>query len=189
MHRRADLSADNVTCHRGIPVTSLVSTLVDLAARLPRRQLEPMINEADKFDLIDPETLRTELDRRFHRRPGAPALRKLLDRATFRLTDSELERLFLAHVRRAGLTPPETGRWVNGFKVDFFWPELGLIVETDGLRYHRTAAQQTRGHVRDQIHLASEHIPLRFSHAQVAFDAGHVEATLRRVARRLQKAA
>jgi very-short-patch-repair endonuclease len=29
-------------------------------------------------------------------------------------------------------------RDVNGFKVDFFWPELGLVVETDGWRYHRT---------------------------------------------------
>ena len=27
---------------------------------------------------------------------------------------------------------------VNGFSVDFHWPDLGLVVETDGLRYHRT---------------------------------------------------
>ncbi len=47
---------------------------------------------------------------------------------------------------------PLTGRRVNGFKVDFWWPELRLVVETDGLRYHRTAAQQTRDRLRDQAH-------------------------------------
>ena len=43
----------------------------------------------------------------------------------------------------AGLPLPAAGRRVNGFKVDFYWPELGLVVETDGLRYHRTPAQQS----------------------------------------------
>src|SRR5215216_4085411 len=52
----------------------------------------------------------------------------------------------------AGLTQPNTGCRVNGFKVDFYWPDLGLIVETDGLRYHRTPAQQARDRLRDQVH-------------------------------------
>ena len=63
---------------------------------------------------------------------------------TFVLTDSELERMMLPLIRRAGLPLPQTGVELNGFKVDFFWPELGLVVETDGLRYHRTQAQQAR---------------------------------------------
>ena len=45
---------------------------------------------------------------------------------------------------RAGLPKPLTQQWLHGFRVDFYWPELGLVVETDGLRYHRTAAQQAR---------------------------------------------
>lgn len=32
----------------------------------------------------------------------------------------------------------------HDFEVDFFWPNLGLVVETDGWRYHRTPAAQTR---------------------------------------------
>lgn len=71
-------------------------------------------------------------------------LRELLDRQTFTLTDSALERLFLPIARRAGLPPPLTGQLVNGFRVDFHWPALALVVETDGLRYHRTPAQQAR---------------------------------------------
>ena len=66
------------------------------------------------------------------------------------LTDSALERLFLPVASAAGLPHPETGVWLNGFKVDFHWPALGLVVETDGLRYHRTASQQAADRRRDQ---------------------------------------
>lgn len=74
---------------------------------------------------------------------------------------------------------------MNGFKVDFLWPELGLVVETDGLRYHRTPAQQARDRRRDQAHAASGLTPLRFTHAQVCHEPGQVLATLLAVARRL----
>jgi len=101
------------------------------------------------------------------------------------LTDSELERRLLPIARRAGLPQPETGVRVNGFKVDFFWPGLGLVVETDGLRYHRTPAQQAKDRVRDQSHAAAGLTSLRFTYDQVAHQPGRVEATLRTVAGRL----
>jgi very-short-patch-repair endonuclease len=77
------------------------------------------------------------------------------------------------------------GRSRNGYEVDFLWPDLGLVVETDGLRYHRTPAQQTRDRERDQAHTATGLTPLRFTHEQVARHPDRVEATLRRVAARL----
>jgi very-short-patch-repair endonuclease len=117
---------------------------------------------------------------------GVPRLRELLDRRTFTLTDSELERRFLPLTRKVGLPMPQTGRYVNGFRVDFYWPDLGLIVETDGLRYHRTLAQQARDRLRDQAHLAAGLTPLRFTHAQVRFSSGQVLSTLQAVASRLR---
>jgi very-short-patch-repair endonuclease len=186
-HRRAALGAEDVTRHRGIPVTTPVRTLVDLAARLGRGRLERAIREADARGLVDPETLRAALgDLRGQR--GVAALRETLDRRTFVLTDSELERRFLPIARRAGLPAPETQRMVNGFRVDFYWPELGLIVETDGLRYHRTPAQQAADRVRDQAHTAAGLTPLRFTHAQIRYEPGQAGATLAAVARRLRRA-
>jgi very-short-patch-repair endonuclease len=114
-------------------------------------------------------------------------LGRLLDRHTFTLTDSQLERRFLPIARRVGLSRPKTGFVVNGFKVDFYWPELGLVIETDGLRYHRTPAQQARDRLRDQTHGAAGLTTLRFTHAQVAFDRDHVGETLAAVARRLER--
>jgi len=179
------LSRADVTCHKGIPVTNVVLTLIDLACSLGAAQLERAVNEADRLDLIDPSALRAALDA-YSGRPGVGRLRELLDRRTFRLTDSDLERLFLPLVSHAGLPLPLTRQRLNGFRVDFLWPSLRLVVETDGLRYHRTPAQQARDHVRDQAHLAAGFTPLRFTHSQVRYEAEHVRSTLRAVARQLE---
>jgi very-short-patch-repair endonuclease len=158
-------------------------TLVDLAG-IDDRRLERAVNEADRLGLIDPSALRAALEA-YRGRHGARRLRELLDRRTFRLTDSELERFFLPLAAQVGLPLPLTRQQVNGFRVDFFWPELRLVVETDGLRYHRTPAEQARDRVRDQTHLAAGFTPLRFTHEQVRYEAGYVRETLRDVARRL----
>jgi predicted transcriptional regulator of viral defense system len=103
VHRRPALRADAAAVRNGLPVTSPLQTLVDLATRLDGRPLERAINEADKLDLVDPEALREELDDR-PGEAGAARLRRLLDRATFRYTRTELERAFLPLARDAGLT-------------------------------------------------------------------------------------
>ena len=184
VHRR-DLRSAEVSEHDGIPVTSPLLTLIDYASVEAPRALERAISALDRDDLMDPEVLREALDV-CPRRPGVGVLKRMLDRYTLVLTDTELERLFVPIARRAGLPPPLTQEWVNGERVDFFWPELRLVVETDGLRYHRTPIQQAKDRKRDQKHTASGLTPLRFTHAQVAYDATYVEDILRRTAARLR---
>jgi hypothetical protein len=171
----------------GIPLTSPILTLVALATRLSRRELETAVNEADKHDLIKADALAGEL-RRLPRHPGLARLRRLIDRQAFVLTDSELERLFLSIASAAGLPLPLTGCFVSGSKVDFFWPDLGLVVETDGLRRHRTPAEQARDRERDQAQTAAGLTPLRFTHAQIRFDPDRVRRILRATASRLDRA-
>jgi very-short-patch-repair endonuclease len=150
---------------------------------LTKKQLEVAVNEADKLGLIDPETLRASVEDHSGV-DGVAALRTVLDRRTFTLTDSELERRFIRLVDRAGIPRPLTQQHVNGFRVDFYWPELDLIVETDGLRYHRTASQQSKDRTRDQSHAAAGLVAIRFSHAQIRHDAARVADTLRSIAER-----
>jgi hypothetical protein len=156
-----------------------VLTLVDLATELGYPPLERAVNEADKLDLIDAETLRSELEK-YAGVPGVRRLRGLLDRHTFRLSDSDLEVCFRPIAAAAGLPPPLTKEVVNDFEVDFYWPDIGLVVETDGLRYHRTPSEQARDQLRDQTHTSNGLIPLRFTHDQVKYEPGHVIRTLRR---------
>jgi very-short-patch-repair endonuclease len=184
VHRRKALTDQDVTCHRAIPATAPIATLIDIATSLTRDELEAAINEADKRNLTNPEALRSSLDDAVGRRPGAARLRDTLDSRTFTLTDSTLERAFLRLAREAGLPTPLTQHFVNGYRVDFHWPELGLVVETDGLTYHRTPAQQAKDLRRDHAHTAAGLSALRFSHAQVSREPDQVRSTLQAVVRR-----
>lgn len=184
VHRRPSLETEDIGLCRGVPLTSPARTLLDLAARLSRPRLEAAVNQANKLDLIDPESLRAYLERR-PGEPGIRALRDLLDRETFRLTDSELERRFLAIVRRAGLPLPDTQVRHERGRTDFAWVELGLVVETDGLRYHRTPVQQAEDNRRIQAHARAGGTAIRFSHGQVRYEPEWVSETLRDLLSRL----
>jgi hypothetical protein len=181
IHRRQSLLEADITVHEGIPVTTPVRTLIDQATRLRPRALARMVDEADRLDLVDPQALHEALGR-YPGQHGVGRLRDLLGERTFLLTDSELERRFLPLAARAGLSPPLTRQRLNGFRVDFYWPDLRLVVETDGLRYHRTLTQQARDRVRDQTHTAAGLTPLRFTHGQIRYEPRRVEAVLRSVA-------
>src|SRR5689334_21100229 len=107
VRRRTGVVPTDITHHRDIPVTAPVLTLIDIACGLGHAGLERAVNEADRLDLIDPETLRSALDlERYRGLRGVARLRATLDRSVFRLTDSELERRFLPLAAQAGLPVP-----------------------------------------------------------------------------------
>ncbi len=162
---------------RGIPVDDPVSVLIDLAAALEREEVEDAVNEADRLDLARTGRLRRALEDH-PPRPGLGRLKAILDSQTFSRAQNALERRFLALVRAADLPPPETQRRLGRHRVDFFWPRLGLVVETDGLRHHRTAAEQEEDIRRDQAHVRNGLRTLRFTHSQVFHRPDYVRAVL-----------
>jgi very-short-patch-repair endonuclease len=181
---RPKLPEEAVVRRFGIPVTHPVQTLIDLATELRPMRLERAVNQADVHDLVDPETLRQSLDA-YAGMPGVKTLRTMLDRHTFRLSDSDLEILFRPLARAAAFPSPLSKHWVLGYEVDFFFPDHGLIVETDGLRYHRTPAQQARMVKRDQKHTSNGYRVLRFTHWQIAYAPTEVTEILREIRRHL----
>jgi very-short-patch-repair endonuclease len=174
IHQSGHLRARRL--HR-IPVADPIAVLIDLATCLPDDGVEDAVNEADRLDLIRTHRLRPLLDAE-PRRPGLGRLKRILDAQTFSRAANALERRFLALVRDAGLSPPETQRRLGRYRVDFFWPDPGFVVETDSLRHHRTAAEQAVDLGRDQAHARAGLRTLRFSHAQVFHRPGHVRAVL-----------
>lgn len=180
-HRRREHEAPGRRVVDGIPVTHPVATLADLATCLPTGQLEAAVNEADHLDLVDPEQLLGELER-LPQWTGIRRLQALLSAATVALTTTELERLFVPLAAGAGLPPPRTQIWLDGHRVDFYWPELDLVVETDSLRYHRTAFKQAADKQRDNAHAIAGRTSLRFSHGQVRDEPGYVRQVLARAA-------
>jgi very-short-patch-repair endonuclease len=184
---RPSLRAEDIVVRDGIPVTAVVRTLIDLATELGALALERSINEADKYDLIDPEALRAALDDCAGER-GVRPLRALLDKRTFRLSDSDLEILFRPIATEAGLPLPLTKQVVNGWQVDFFFPDLGLVIETDGLRYHRTPSSQTRDVRRDRAHILAGMTALRFTHYEIKYESSRVRSELQHIANALSAA-
>ena len=178
VHRRQEFEA---TTHGGIAVTTITCTIVDMAARLREEEVERMVNEAANRDLIDPEALRTEVAAMRDRRGRRPVL-ALLDRDTFVVTDTRLEQALLPIAHRAGLPRAQAQVRREGGRVDLYYADLGLIVEADSLRFHRTAAQQRADRLRDQRHAAAGLRTLRFTHWQVFHEPDHVEAILAAVA-------
>ncbi|HSS33637.1 MAG TPA: DUF559 domain-containing protein [Solirubrobacterales bacterium] len=183
---RPSLASSEIRLVDGLPVTSPVQTLIDLATELGPIAIERAVNDADKRDLIDPETLRLALDDHAGE-PGVRPLRQILDRLTFRLSDSDLEIYFRPIAAAVGLPSPLSKQKVNRFEVDFFWPSLGLVVETDGLRYHRTPSAQARDARRDRAHILAGMTPLRFTHYEIRYEPHRVREALARALAMLQK--
>jgi Transcriptional regulator, AbiEi antitoxin len=134
---------------RGIPVTTVARTLVDLAKDLPLDALARACHEAG----VRHETTPAQVERVLARRPTAPGAAKLraILRGDVRVTLSKLESRFLTLLRREGLQLPQTNRPAGGRRVDCRWPDRGLTVELDSYRYHhsRHAWEQDRRRERE----------------------------------------
>jgi hypothetical protein len=118
--------------------------------------------------------------------PGTRLLRQILDKRTFRLSDSDLEIFCRPIAAEAKLPPPLSKQLVNSWEVDFYWLELGLVVETDGLRYHRPPSAQARDAERDRTHVLAGMSPLRFTHYEIRHEAAKVRGALARAAAMLK---
>ncbi len=136
VHRCRNLSALDVGTCRGVPVTTVARTLVDLAATLSPEALARACHEAGVRYRTAPADVARVLERR-PTSPGARKLRQIISGET-RVTLSRLESRFLALLRDAGLPLPVTNRPAGGRRVDCRWPEYGLTVELDSYQFHNT---------------------------------------------------
>jgi len=140
---------EDATTWRGIPVTTVPRTLVDLAAVLPPDELARACHEAGIRHGTTPRAVEAVIARR-PKSPGVAELSAIL-RGDTRVTLSRLEARFLARLGDAGLPLPQTNRRAGGRRVDCRWPEQRLTVELDGYRFHnsRHAWEQDRHRERE----------------------------------------
>ena len=147
--RSRRMDARDATKFRGIPVTTVPRTLVDLAAILSLEELARGWHEAGVLHSTTPGQVDAVLARAPNSR-GAAKLRSVLH-GDVRVTLSELERLFLSLLRDEALPLPQTNRPAGGRRVDCRWPAHRLTVELDSYRYHhsRHAWEQDRRRERE----------------------------------------
>jgi very-short-patch-repair endonuclease len=180
VHRSRSLTPGDVVMLHGIPVTTPVRTLLDLAESEPARELERAYDEAITQRLVSHSSFAAAI-RQAHGRHGSSALRGLLARnAEPTLTRSEAEERCLALIREAGLPAPRMNAPVAGYCVDFFWPEDGLIVEVDGYRFHSSRTAFERDRRRDAVLQAAGFRIMRVTWRQLTTESMAVVARLAR---------
>jgi very-short-patch-repair endonuclease len=136
VHRCRSLNAHDWARFRGIPVTTVPRTLVDIAAALSLAALARACHEAGVRYRTTPAAVEAVLARR-PTSPGARKLRRVIH-GDVHVTLSRLEARFLELLRADALDLPITNRPAGGRRVDCRWPEHRLTVELDGYRFHNS---------------------------------------------------
>ena len=159
LHRSRTLTPADIRIHDGLPVTSPARTLLDVAATLPDRDVERLLDEGLFARRI---VTRAEIDdvlKRAGNHPGRPRLARVAGAQTRSPdTGSPAAEKLLGLIRDAGLPEPRLEVWVLDYRLDFYWPELGLAVEVDAYGTHGSPARFEADRRRDARLLAEKGI-------------------------------
>ena len=153
---------------KGVPITTVPATLIDIAPSMPESELARAVHEAQvKFN--------PRLDERMPKK-----LRRIIE-GHVPVTLSELENRFLEVLAENELPRPITNRRTGTHYVDCRWPDHHLTVELDSYRYHhsRHAWEQDRRREREAHARGDDH--RRYTYGDVFEDPRLMLAELRRL--------
>ncbi len=179
-HETSYLPPEDVVIHKGVPVTSPLRTLLDLAGVLEHKALRRAVREAQARGLVD----LAELARRLHGpgpRRGRARLRRIIATGPAP-TRSELEDAVLDLLLEGGIAHPDVNvpMRIGGRLVipDFRWPEQRLVIEADGAAWHDNQLAREDDAERQALLEAHGERVIRVTWAQVV---GRRAETLRRI--------
>jgi very-short-patch-repair endonuclease len=151
------LPADEVTVKEGIPLTTAVRTILDLAAAEPLDVVKALLREMEYRELWGSLSL-WDLVERYPGRRGIRKVRTALENIKDEPSGerkSRLEERFAPFLRRHHLPlcrfndPITVGE--KTFQVDCHWPELCQIVELDGWQGHKGRIAFREDRARDRL--------------------------------------
>lgn len=124
------------TCD-GIPVTTVARSFVDICGSIGKGQLKKLLHEASRDGKLNFAEVRAAMDRARGKK-GVGRLREIIDDWDPQTvwTKNEMEKEVKDLLRAADLPEPLVNRMVGGHLADFFYPDCGLIIETDGAQDH-----------------------------------------------------
>jgi hypothetical protein len=145
VHACRRLDPRDVTVHRGIPVTTVPRTLVDLADVLTAHQLANVVHEAAFRNRFSARATRAGMERSNGRNLHPLEQALALNAAGSAGTKSDLEDRFLAQVQAAGLPAPLVNAAVQTrdrtYEVDFRWGDVCVEIDGPGHGRPRTRAE------------------------------------------------
>ena len=180
MHQSV-LAPSDITTRHGIPVTTPIRTLRDLAQTLKPDALQQAIRQAEYHRLAST----TSLAKAVHARPK---LREALEKADLGKgpTREGVEQRFRRFIRDHDLPKPtkfNASREVGGrrVEVDVLWRNQRLIVELDGRAAHTTTDAFHEDRARDQELAAAGFRVIRITSWQLSHEPDRIAAVIRRL--------
>lgn len=186
MRQSTDLKPEHVRIRDGLPVTTPVRTLFDLAAVAGRERLAIAVEDAHinrQCRLEELIALYEEL-----RRPGKHGMKKLgrilAERGPgYVPPESKLERMLLKILRDAGLPKPRLQaqlpwRTTLPSRCDALYEKERIILEADGRRWHTRVDQMAEDRRRDREAQNHGYRPYRFVYEELKHDPLMVVSTI-----------
>jgi hypothetical protein len=175
-HETRGLHPRDVTTHRGIPVTTIARTVVDLTDVLDPYELANVIHEAEfkgRFSLLATQDAIARANGRHNLNVLHKALE--LNAAGSAGIKSRPEKAFLSLLD--GLREPLVNTHVHGVEPDFHWPDLKLAVEIDGPGHSRARTMREDA-LKQQILEAAGYAVIRVPEDDLRQGAALIRAAL-----------
>ena len=182
VHHLRTIRAEDVTVVRGIPITTVSRTLVDLAQVLDQDSLRRAVHEAEVTRQLNRSEVRSIIERMPTRR-GVKRLAELLGTNAPDPTNSRFVARFLKFCEQRKIGPPETSVYIDaGFakptEIDVLFRDERLIVELDGRQVHLTQQRFESDRRRDVALLARGYETVRVTWRRLEEDDGTLAAEL-----------
>jgi hypothetical protein len=184
LRRTRRLADQDVTVLRGIPITTVARTLLDLAGCARARVLRHAVHEAEVLRLLDVSAVLATIERNPGRR-GTRTLRGALDIPAPDPSNGHFAAAFLELCGNYGLPSPRLGVHVDGgdrlYEADALFPAQRVIVELDGGQVHRTARSFQTDRRRDSVLAARGYQTLRYTWRRLRDEPAQIASELDRV--------
>jgi very-short-patch-repair endonuclease len=183
VHRPRLLHRDEVVERDGVAVTTVGRTLLDVAGNSSAERIAWLMHEAAVQRVLDLREVWMVIDRHPNHR-GRWRLERALE-IEVEPTHSGLERELLSICKSARVPAPRVNQHVWSIdrleEADFHWPEVRLVLEVDGARYHSTRWRRKKDAEKTARLEAAGWTVCRFSEIQVRLDARGVADEIRRL--------
>jgi uncharacterized protein DUF559 len=184
LRRTRRLPQEDVETLRGIPITSVGRTLLDLAGCAAPLIVQRAVHEAEVQRLLDVDAVLATIDRNPGRR-GTRTLRLALGVSAPDPQNSRFVERFVALCVEHGLPRPRFGVHVDGgdrlYEADALFAAQRLIVELDSQQFHATARSFQNDRRRDSVLAARGFQTLRYTWQRLRDEPEAVATELRHV--------
>jgi Protein of unknown function (DUF559) len=174
LHRVGLLDPRDVGTQERLRLTTPARALLEAACDLSLHETEKAVDEAIALGLVDRPALLAVINR-YPGHRGAKILRTLADpNKASEITRSMAQKRYGELLRKADAPSSESEYPIGPYRADRCWPQLKVVVEIDGVQFHRDRKRMEEDNARQDYIRHAGHAVTRFTRRQVFYEAEYV---------------